>query len=169
MRTRVRCDELDVRPHITKSRPSCWVFLCATFLNKRYKYAFEANVSREPPGMDYATIVDDAVRQFYSAGSNEAHSWLLQVQTSPEAWHFVWQLLDPSKVSTSARIQSVLSSFPFILQNFWSIFLIYVSHATHWDDLGTLQLKLNDALNFKVIVVRERVGNIVRQVFCFIE
>ncbi|KAL6260843.1 hypothetical protein P5V15_008368 [Pogonomyrmex californicus] len=47
--------------------------------------------------MDYATIVDDAVRQFYSAGNNEAHSWLLRVQTSPEAWHFVWQLLDPSK------------------------------------------------------------------------
>jgi len=60
-------------------------------------------VLHEAPGMDYATIVDDAVRQFYSAGSNEAHSWLLQVQTSPEAWHFVWQLLDPSKVPMSAR------------------------------------------------------------------
>lgn len=48
--------------------------------------------------MDYATIVDEAVKQFYSTGNNEAHSWLLQVQASPEAWHFVWQLLDPSKV-----------------------------------------------------------------------
>ncbi|KAL0126350.1 hypothetical protein PUN28_005027 [Cardiocondyla obscurior] len=47
--------------------------------------------------MDYATIIDDAVRQFYSAGNNEAHSWLLQVQASPEAWQFVWQLLDSSK------------------------------------------------------------------------
>lgn len=48
--------------------------------------------------MDYATIVDNAVKQFYSAGNNEAHSWLLQVQTSPEAWNFVWHLLEPSKV-----------------------------------------------------------------------
>ncbi|XP_012226434.1 importin-13 isoform X2 [Linepithema humile] len=47
--------------------------------------------------MDYATVVDNAVKQFYSAGNNEAHSWLLQVQTSPEAWHFVWHLLEPSK------------------------------------------------------------------------
>ncbi|XP_020295075.1 importin-13 isoform X2 [Pseudomyrmex gracilis] len=47
--------------------------------------------------MDYATVIDDAIKQFYSAGNNEAHSWLLQVQTSPEAWHFVWQLLEPSK------------------------------------------------------------------------
>lgn len=62
---------------------------------------YAVNVSRETPGMDYATIIDDAVRQFYSAGNNEAHSWLLQVQASPEAWQFVWQLLDPSKVPTS--------------------------------------------------------------------
>lgn len=48
--------------------------------------------------MDYATVVDDAIKQFYSMGNDEAHSWLLQVQASPEAWHFVWQLLDPSKV-----------------------------------------------------------------------
>ncbi|XP_014469639.1 PREDICTED: importin-13 [Dinoponera quadriceps] len=47
--------------------------------------------------MDYATIVDRAVKEFYSVGSNEAHSWLLQVQASPEAWQFVWELLDPSK------------------------------------------------------------------------
>lgn len=47
--------------------------------------------------MDYATVVDQAVKQFYAAGNNEAHTWLLQVQASPEAWTFVWQLLDPSK------------------------------------------------------------------------
>lgn len=51
--------------------------------------------------MDYATVIDDAVRQFYSVGNNEAHSWLLQVQASPEAWQFVWQLLDSSKVPIS--------------------------------------------------------------------
>ncbi|XP_047351104.1 importin-13 [Vespa velutina] len=47
--------------------------------------------------MDYATVVDQAIKQFYAAGNNEAHTWLLQVQASPEAWTFVWQLLDPSK------------------------------------------------------------------------
>lgn len=48
--------------------------------------------------MDYATVVEQAVKEFYSAGNNEAHSWLLQAQASPEAWKFVWELLDPSKV-----------------------------------------------------------------------
>nr|XP_003702479.1 PREDICTED: importin-13 [Megachile rotundata]XP_012138788.1 PREDICTED: importin-13 [Megachile rotundata] len=47
--------------------------------------------------MDYATVIDQAVKQFYAEGNNEVHSWLLRVQTSPEAWTFVWQLLDPSK------------------------------------------------------------------------
>ncbi|KAG7212278.1 hypothetical protein KM043_012606 [Ampulex compressa] len=47
--------------------------------------------------MDYANVVDQAVKQFYAEGNNEAHSWLLQVQASSEAWTFVWQLLDSSK------------------------------------------------------------------------
>lgn len=48
--------------------------------------------------MDYTTVVEQAVRQFYAEGNNEVHSWLLRVQASPEAWTFVWELLDPSKV-----------------------------------------------------------------------
>lgn len=48
--------------------------------------------------MDYATVVDQAVKQFYAQGNNEVHTWLLQIQASPEAWTFVWELLDPSKV-----------------------------------------------------------------------
>ncbi|XP_076757498.1 importin-13-like protein cdm [Xylocopa sonorina] len=47
--------------------------------------------------MDYATVIDQAVKQFYAEGNNEVHSWLLRVQASPEAWTFVWELLDPSK------------------------------------------------------------------------
>ncbi|XP_034190209.1 importin-13-like protein cdm isoform X1 [Osmia lignaria lignaria] len=47
--------------------------------------------------MDYATVIDQAVKQFYAEGNNEVHSWLLRVQTSPEAWTFVWELLDSSK------------------------------------------------------------------------
>lgn len=47
--------------------------------------------------MDYATIIDQAVRQFYAEANNEVHQWLLKVQTSPEAWTFVWDLLDSSK------------------------------------------------------------------------
>ncbi|XP_043263267.1 importin-13-like isoform X2 [Colletes gigas] len=47
--------------------------------------------------MDYTTVVEQAVRQFYAEGNNEVHSWLLRVQASPEAWTFVWELLDPSK------------------------------------------------------------------------
>ncbi|XP_078043776.1 importin-13-like protein cdm [Augochlora pura] len=47
--------------------------------------------------MDYTAVVDQAVKQFYADGNNEVHLWLLQVQTSPEAWTFVWELLAPSK------------------------------------------------------------------------
>ncbi|XP_058808570.1 importin-13 [Phymastichus coffea] len=52
--------------------------------------------------MDNATAVENAVKRFYASGDNEAHTWLLQVQNSPEAWSFLWQLLDSSK---SAEIQ----------------------------------------------------------------
>lgn len=48
--------------------------------------------------MDYATVIDQAVKQFYAEGNNDVHAWLLRVQASPEAWTFVWELLDPSKV-----------------------------------------------------------------------
>lgn len=48
--------------------------------------------------MDYTAVVDQAVKQFYADGNNEVHTWLLRVQASPEAWTFVWELLDPSKV-----------------------------------------------------------------------
>lgn len=76
--------------------------------------------------MDYATIVDDAVRQFYSAGSNETHSWLLRAQASPEAWHFVWQLLDPSKVPVSARISlTVFLSLYFITSDLSSCYMSF--------------------------------------------
>ncbi|XP_043259180.1 importin-13-like isoform X1 [Colletes gigas] len=47
--------------------------------------------------MDYVTVVEHAVRQLYMEGNNDVHSWLLRVQASPEAWTFVWELLDPSK------------------------------------------------------------------------
>ncbi|XP_048269323.1 uncharacterized protein LOC100651063 isoform X2 [Bombus terrestris] len=47
--------------------------------------------------MDYASVIDQAVKQFYAEGNNDVHSWLLKVQTSPEAWTFVWDLLHSSK------------------------------------------------------------------------
>ena len=48
--------------------------------------------------MDHATTVENAVTSFYSSGCDATHSWLLQAQTSQEAWTFVWELLDSSKV-----------------------------------------------------------------------
>lgn len=48
--------------------------------------------------MDYATAIDQALKQFYAQGNNDVHAWLLQVQASREAWTFAWELLDPSKV-----------------------------------------------------------------------
>lgn len=44
-----------------------------------------------------------AVSVFYNSGQNEraqAHVWLTAAQRCPEAWGFVWELLQPSKVSS---------------------------------------------------------------------
>ncbi|KAL6430820.1 hypothetical protein ACFW04_006973 [Cataglyphis niger] len=87
--------------------------------------------------MDYATIVDDAVKQFYSAGNNEAHSWLLQVQASPEAWHFVWQLLDPSK---SFEVQ------------FFAATTLHAKISKQWDEVPQIEYPM----------LRERLLNSVR-------
>lgn len=46
-----------------------------------------------------ATAVENAVNQFYKWGDKAAHTWLMKVQTSPEAWNFVWELLNPEKVN----------------------------------------------------------------------
>jgi len=61
--------------------------------------------------MDYVTAVEAAVKQFYSVGNNEAHSWLLQMQASAEAWQFIWQLLEPSKVDQTTSVMISRSLF----------------------------------------------------------
>jgi hypothetical protein len=48
-----------------------------------------------------AENLECAVVQFYhtdAAMQAHAHHWLTAAQASPEAWCFVWQLLQPSKV-----------------------------------------------------------------------
>lgn len=42
-----------------------------------------------------------AVSVFYNGEQNErakAHAWLTAAQRVPEAWNFVWELLQPTKV-----------------------------------------------------------------------
>ncbi|XP_014226854.1 importin-13 [Trichogramma pretiosum] len=41
--------------------------------------------------------IEDALKTFYASGNNEAHSWLVRLQESQEAWSLVWKLLDSSK------------------------------------------------------------------------
>lgn len=92
--------------------------------------------------MDYATIVDQAIKQFYAAGNNEAHTWLLQVQASPEAWTFVWQLLDPSKVSKNDRCYVIIPlSKVFLLINY--IWLILQSREVQFFAATTLHAKIS--------------------------
>lgn len=46
--------------------------------------------------------LEKAVTLFYrsEAGQQaEAHQWLTEAQSSPQAWSFVWELLHPSRVS----------------------------------------------------------------------
>lgn len=88
--------------------------------------------------MDYATIVDQAVKQFYAEGNNEAHFWLLQVQASPEAWTFVWQLLDPSK---SWEVQ------------FFAATTLYAKISKQWDEVPKTEYP----------ALRERLLNSIKQ------
>lgn len=56
--------------------------------------------------MDNATAIEKAIERFYLSGDNEAHTWLLQIQASKEAWNFIWDLLDSSKVHFYAKKSS---------------------------------------------------------------
>ncbi|XP_076652967.1 importin-13-like protein cdm [Halictus rubicundus] len=70
--------------------------------------------------MDYTTVIDQAVKQFYSDGNNDVHLWLLQVQTSPQAWTFVWELLQPSR---SWEVQ------------FFAATTLHTKISRHWDEV----------------------------------
>lgn len=52
--------------------------------------------------MEYtAQNLEYAVNVFYNGEQNEktnAHTWLTTAQRAPEAWNFVWELLQPHKV-----------------------------------------------------------------------
>lgn len=46
--------------------------------------------------------LEEAVAVFYRAEPNyqaQAHQWLSKAQNSVQAWSFVWELLDPQRVS----------------------------------------------------------------------
>lgn len=53
--------------------------------------------------MEFASEnLEKAVSLFYrtDAGQQaEAHQWLTEAQNSPQAWSFVWDLLQPQRVS----------------------------------------------------------------------
>lgn len=52
--------------------------------------------------MEYsAQNLEYAVSVFYNGDQNErakAHAWLTAAQRVPEAWNFLWELLQPNKV-----------------------------------------------------------------------
>lgn len=52
--------------------------------------------------MEYtAQNLEYAVSVFYNGEQSErakAHAWLTTAQRVPQAWNFVWELLQPSKV-----------------------------------------------------------------------
>lgn len=53
--------------------------------------------------MEYTSEnIEQAVSLFYKTDSAQqatAHQWLTDAQNSPHAWSFVWDLLDPRRVS----------------------------------------------------------------------
>lgn len=55
--------------------------------------------------------LERAVTQFYHSDASlqaQAHQWLTAVQASPEAWCFVWELLQPSKVRYHIKLTFTL-------------------------------------------------------------
>lgn len=88
--------------------------------------------------MDYATVIDQAVKQFYAEGNNDVHAWLLRVQASPEAWTFVWELLDPSKVY---EIFFFLCKYKYLVKNNNSDF--YQSREAQFYAATTLHAKIS--------------------------
>lgn len=49
-----------------------------------------------------ADNLEHAVSQFYHTDANmqaQAHQWLTTAQNSQQAWSFVWELLQPYRVS----------------------------------------------------------------------
>lgn len=52
--------------------------------------------------MDYsAENLEKVVTMFYRTEAQqqaEAHQWLTEAQNSPQAWSFVWELLNPHRV-----------------------------------------------------------------------
>lgn len=53
-----------------------------------------------------------AVSVFYNGEQTEranAHSWLTEAQRVPEAWNFVWELLQPNKVCIIIIVNPSLS------------------------------------------------------------
>lgn len=65
--------------------------------------------------MEYtAQNLEYAVSVFYNGEQEDrakAHAWLTAAQRVPEAWNFVWELLQPSKV----KLQEVHKYFHFII------------------------------------------------------
>lgn len=57
--------------------------------------------------IDIKTL-EEAVTVFYRSGSQQqsaAHDWLTKVQLSPQAWSFVWDLMQLGKVTSLFKLQ----------------------------------------------------------------
>lgn len=57
--------------------------------------------------IDIKTL-EEAVTVFYRSGSQQqsaAHDWLTKVQLSPQAWSFVWDLMQLGKVTPLFKLQ----------------------------------------------------------------
>lgn len=53
--------------------------------------------------MEYTSEnLEKAVTLFYQQA--QAHQWLTEAQNSPQAWSFVWELLNPHKVTQCISI-----------------------------------------------------------------
>lgn len=82
--------------------------------------------------MEYnAPNLEHAVSQFYHTDTNmqaQAHQWLTAARSSPNAWAFVWELLQPNKVSYRHRLNvinlvTVILTMPLFIR---TVFLVTV-------------------------------------------
>lgn len=84
--------------------------------------------------IDVKTL-EEAVTVFYRSGAQQqsaAHDWLTKAQLSPQAWSFVWDLMQLGKVSSFSICSLLFISEYYLLKKFTLLFLSVIRDSILW-------------------------------------
>lgn len=95
------------------SRTNCSKINCKFFeIGKRGQTKSSSSSSTMDATIDIKSL-EEAVTVFYRSGAQQqsnAHDWLTKAQLSPQAWSFVWDLMQLGKVT---KLKLLLGNFHF--------------------------------------------------------